>query len=39
MLSGNKPIDADAYSLGEAFAKYYVVPDFQREYIWEEKQV
>lgn len=30
-------IDVANYSIGDIFSKFYVVPDYQREYVWEEK--
>ena len=32
-------IDADAVLLKDLFTKFYVIPDFQREYVWKKKQV
>ncbi len=32
-------IKSDDFTLGQVFNDFYVVPDFQREYVWKEKQV
>lgn len=32
-------VRSDDITLGDAFRDFYVVPDFQREYVWEEEQV
>jgi uncharacterized protein with ParB-like and HNH nuclease domain len=30
-------IDVNNYRISDVFTKFYVVPDYQREYVWEEK--
>ena len=36
MIPTNK-IDVNNYRISDVFTKFYVVPDYQREYVWEEK--
>ena len=32
-------IDIKPMSISDVFKNFYVIPDYQREYVWEEKQV
>ena len=38
-LASSQTIDSDDYTLADIFKDFYVVPNFQREYVWEEEQV
>lgn len=38
-MTADNHIDSDDLSIAKLFEDFYVVPDFQREYVWEETQV
>lgn len=35
----NQEIKSDNFRIGEVFSSFYVVPDYQREYVWEAEHV
>lgn len=39
-MSSSRRIDGRKYSIEEAFHEcFYIVPDYQREYVWTDKEV
>ncbi len=39
MPNGVNTIEAQSLSLGQLFQSFYIVPDWQREYVWTEQEV